>query len=163
MPPYAFHCDSCQHCVRHHDHHCFFTNNCLGPRNLFNVVLCSHLGLYLALLYFYMYLLYLEVMLDLHTETVSPDEATYMFYGYIVFLVLIPLMTVFPPAVLGGIGIYGYTCYLQMKCFHAGSLNPFNMMPYIYVLWAMGLFLMSIKNLLLYHWMVAVEMTLPEF
>jgi hypothetical protein len=84
-------------------------------------------------------------------------------YGYLAFLLSIPLSAALAPLSLAGIVIYGYTGYLQLEIFFNGSRNILHLLPYIFVSTAMGLLTLCAKNVLLYHRMISIEMTLKEF
>lgn len=84
-------------------------------------------------------------------------------YGYLGFLASVPLSIALPPAGLAGLAAYAYTGYLQLEIFFDHSRNILHLLPYIFVSIAMCLGVLCAKNVLLYHRMISIEMTLKEF
>lgn len=53
----AKHCRDCDRCVLKADHHCPFTGNCVGPRNMWKFVLCQYIFAFLEIS-FYIFIYY---------------------------------------------------------------------------------------------------------
>ena len=121
-PPRSFHCNHCNVCILKRDHHCFFTNSCVGFYNQrFFVLFCFYMiwGNVFAL---YLQLSYLHEFLPLNTwefMTYLPMITIFKFLlGYLTFLqfLLICHVTFCIFCLIGGIFFFG----LQMSLISQG-------------------------------------------
>lgn len=115
-PPLVSHCRYCDHCVKEFDHHCYFTNNCIGLRNKqYFIFLIESIRILMAM-FMFGYLLWL---VEMNSEfNLSEDDmeiiilsfgAFSLFYYYLVISGNINIFTILGAAAV--IGAHEYFIY----------------------------------------------------
>lgn len=102
-------------------------------------------------------------MLQEHKDKMDEEYYMILYYGYLGFIGSCTVGILIAPVSLLGFGVYCYTCYLQLELFHDHSRNILLLTPYFLVLPSVVLVTLCLKNVILYHKMIPIEMTLREF
>jgi len=80
------HCKYCDQCVLDYDHHCWFTNCCIGARNRRSFVYFINSFALLLALYYYAYLVYLWQLT--YSLSISDDDSEFLIVEYLTSVAL---------------------------------------------------------------------------
>ena len=93
-PPFSSHCQKCDQCVSHFDHHCYLMNNCIGLRNKRSFIYFINSAFLTTLLFTFGYLFVILQDAFESNSQMTDQEKESLRYRILLMMVLVLLTEV---------------------------------------------------------------------